>query len=153
MEEGRFHVLCGAGEAMKKSRYTEEQVTDALRLAESGTPVADVCRQMGIAEATFYLWKKKHGGLGVSEVHELRQMREENARLKRLVPGPNSARLAAHRRTQSCSGRHFPDGRYVSNRPQDRQRLPSLRHRLRWRPSRGRAQTGQRDHTVDNWHA
>jgi transposase-like protein len=44
---------------MKKSRYTEEQVTYALRLAESGTPVADVCRQMGIAEATFYLWKKK----------------------------------------------------------------------------------------------
>ena len=49
---------------MKKSRYTEEQVAYALRLAESGTPVADVCRQMGIAEATFYLWKKKYGGLG-----------------------------------------------------------------------------------------
>ena len=70
---------------MKKSRYTEEQVTFALRLAESGTPVADVCRQMGIAEATFYFWKKKYGGLDVSEVRELRQMREENARLKRLV--------------------------------------------------------------------
>ena len=70
---------------MKKSRYTEEQVTYALRLAESGTPVADVCRQMGIAEATFYLWKKKYGGLGVSEVRELRQLREENARLTRLV--------------------------------------------------------------------
>jgi putative transposase len=73
---------------MKKSRYTEEQVAYALRLAESGTPVADVCRQIGIAEATFYLWKKNYGGLGVSEVREvreLRQMREENARLKRLV--------------------------------------------------------------------
>ena len=70
---------------MKKSRYTEEQVAYALRLAESGTPVADVCRQIGIAEATFYLWKKKYGGLGVAEVRELRQMREENARLKRLV--------------------------------------------------------------------
>lgn len=70
---------------MKKSRYTEEPVTYALRLAESGTPVADVCRQMGIAEATFHLWKKKYGGLGVSEVRELRQMREENARLTRLV--------------------------------------------------------------------
>ena len=56
-----------------------------IRVAESGTPVADVCRQIGIAEATFYLWKKKYGGLGVSEVRELRQMREENARLKRLV--------------------------------------------------------------------
>lgn len=75
----------GQGEAMKKSRYSEEQVAYALRLAESGTPVADVCRQIGIAEATFYLWKKKYGGLGVSEVRELRQMREENARLKRLV--------------------------------------------------------------------
>lgn len=70
---------------MKKSRYTEEQVAYALRLAEGGTPVADVCRQIGIAEATFYLWKKKYGGLGVSEVRELRQMREENTRLKRLV--------------------------------------------------------------------
>ena len=70
---------------MKKSRYTEEQVAYALRLAESGTPVADVCRQTGIAEATFYLWKKKYGSLGVPEVRELRQMREENARLKRLV--------------------------------------------------------------------
>jgi putative transposase len=70
---------------MKQSRYTEEQVTYALRLAESGTPVADVCRQTGIAEATFYLWKKKFGSFGVPEVRELRQMREENARLKRLV--------------------------------------------------------------------
>jgi putative transposase len=70
---------------MKKLRYTEEQVAYALRVAESGTPVADVCRQTGIAEATFYLWKKKFGSLGVSEVRELRQMREEKARLKRLV--------------------------------------------------------------------
>jgi putative transposase len=70
---------------MKKSRYSEEQVAYALRLAESGTPVADVCRQIGIAEATFYLWKKKYGNLGVAEVRELRQMREENSRLKRLV--------------------------------------------------------------------
>src|SRR5689334_19207469 len=70
---------------MKRSRYGEEQVAYALRLAESGTPVAEVCRQTGIAEATFYLWKKEYAGLSVSEVRELRQMREENARLKRLV--------------------------------------------------------------------
>ncbi|HVT26538.1 MAG TPA: transposase [Lacipirellulaceae bacterium] len=70
---------------MKKSRYSEEQVAYALRQAESGTPVADVCRQMGIAEATYYIWKKRYGSLGVSEVREMRQMREENARLKRLV--------------------------------------------------------------------
>ena len=70
---------------MKTSRYTEEHVAYALRLAESGTPVADVCRQTGIAEATVSLWKKKVGSVGVPEVRELRQMREENARLKRLV--------------------------------------------------------------------
>lgn len=70
---------------MKKSRYTEEQVAYALRQAEGGMPVADVCRQMGIAEATFYIWKKRYGSLGVSEVREIRQLREENARLKRLV--------------------------------------------------------------------
>ena len=70
---------------MKTSRRTEEQVAYTLRLAESGTSVADVCRQTGIAEATFYLWEKKFGSLGTAEVRELRQMREENARLKRLV--------------------------------------------------------------------
>lgn len=70
---------------MKKSRYSEEQVAYALRQADGGTPVADVCRQMGIAEATFYIWKKKYANLGVAEVREMRQMREENARLKRIV--------------------------------------------------------------------
>jgi putative transposase len=70
---------------MKKSRFTEEQVTYCLRLAESGTPVADVCRQMGISEATFYAWKKKDASLGVAELRQLRQLQEENSRLKRLV--------------------------------------------------------------------
>lgn len=70
---------------MKKSRFTEEQIAYALRLAESGTQVADVCRQLGIAEATFYVWKKKYASLGVAELRQMRQMAEENARLKRLV--------------------------------------------------------------------
>jgi putative transposase len=70
---------------MKKSRFTEEQIIYALRLAESGTLVSDVCRQLGISEATFYVWKKKYASLGVAELRQLRQLSEENARLKRLV--------------------------------------------------------------------
>lgn len=70
---------------MKKSRYTEEQIAYVLRQAESGTPVSDVCRSIGISEATFYVWKKRYASLGVSELRKLRQLETENARLKRLV--------------------------------------------------------------------
>ena len=70
---------------MKRSKFSEEQVTYALRQAESGTPVSDVCRQLGVSEATFYVWKKKYAHLGVSELRRLRQLEEENNRLKHLV--------------------------------------------------------------------
>lgn len=70
---------------MKRSKFTEEQIACALRQAESGTTVAEVCRKMGVAEATCYNWKKKYGGLGVSELRRLKQQEEENARLKRMV--------------------------------------------------------------------
>ena len=70
---------------MKKSRFSEEQITYALRQADAGTPVADICRQLGVSEASFYDWRKKFGSLGVSGMREMRQLREENARLKRLV--------------------------------------------------------------------
>lgn len=70
---------------MKKTRYTEEQIAFALKQAEIGTRVEEVCRKMGISEATFYNWKKKFGGMGVTELRRLRQIEDENQRLKRLV--------------------------------------------------------------------
>jgi putative transposase len=62
---------------MKKSKFTEKQIVFALRQAESGTRVSEVCRKMGIAEQTFFRWKKKYGGLGFSELRRLRQLEEE----------------------------------------------------------------------------
>ena len=70
---------------MKRSKCSEEQIAYALRQAESGTPVGDVCRQIGVSEATFYQWKKKFAHLGVNELRRLRQLEDENNRLKRLV--------------------------------------------------------------------
>ena len=67
---------------MKKSRYTEEQIAFALRQGESGTPVKEVIRKLGITEQTYYRWKQKYGGLGVSEVRRLKQLEDENRRLK-----------------------------------------------------------------------
>jgi putative transposase len=68
-----------------KKRHTEEQIMMALRQAEAGMPVAELCRKLGVSEPTFYRWKKKYGGLGLSELRELRQLREENRKLKQLV--------------------------------------------------------------------
>ncbi len=70
---------------MKRSRFSDEQIARALRQAEAGTPVADIVRKLGVSEATFYAWKKKFGSMGTSEIRELRQLREENTRLKRVV--------------------------------------------------------------------
>lgn len=70
---------------MKKTKFTEEQIAFALRQAESGARVEEVCRKFGISQATFYNWKKKYGGLGVSELRRLKQLEAENARLKKLV--------------------------------------------------------------------
>ena len=70
---------------MKKTKFTEQQIAFALKQAETGTGVAEVCRKLGISEATFYNWKKKYGGLGVSELRRLKQLEEANSKLKQIV--------------------------------------------------------------------
>lgn len=70
---------------MPKKGHTEEQIIAALKQSESGEKTADICRKLSISQATFYLWKKQYAGLGIQELRELRQLREENGRLKRLV--------------------------------------------------------------------
>ncbi len=70
---------------MRKSTVTEEQIAYAVRQAESGTPVPEVCRKLGISEQTCSRWKRKFAGMGVAELRRLRQLEEENRRLKQLV--------------------------------------------------------------------
>jgi len=70
---------------MGKPNYTEEQIAAALRRVEGGTPVAEVCRKLGVSEQTYYRWKKKFAGMGVAELRRLKQLEDENRRLKGLV--------------------------------------------------------------------
>jgi putative transposase len=70
---------------MKKSKFSESQIAFILRQAEEGTAISEVCRKAGISEATFYNWRKKYGGLLPSEMKRLKQLEEENSRLKRIV--------------------------------------------------------------------
>ena len=70
---------------MGKRGHSEEEILRVLREAESGDTVVEICLKHGISQQTFYLWKKKYAGLGLNELRELRQLREENAKLKRLV--------------------------------------------------------------------
>ena len=80
---------------MKRSRFSEEQIAYALRLAESGTPVVDVCRQIGVSEATYYTWKKRFGDLGVSKLRRLRMLEAKTSRPKLLSA---VGRLTTHSR-------------------------------------------------------
>jgi putative transposase len=74
--------------AAKKSRFSVEQISAVLKQAEAGIPVVELIRKVGISEQTFYRWKKIYGGLDPSHAHELKQLREENSKLKRLVADP-----------------------------------------------------------------
>ncbi len=68
-----------------RKRHSPEQIAAALRQAEAGTPVSDLVRKLGIHENTFYIWKRRFGGLGTPEIRELQQLREENSKLKAIV--------------------------------------------------------------------
>jgi len=70
---------------MPKKAHSEEQIVAVLRQGEAGQKVGDICRRVGISEGTYYLWKKQYSGLGINELRELRQPRDENGRVKRLV--------------------------------------------------------------------
>jgi len=70
---------------VKRKRFSVEQITAVLQQVEGGVPVGDVCRQVGVSEQTFYRWKKVYGSMPASEAREVKQLREENAKLKRLV--------------------------------------------------------------------
>ena len=70
---------------MRKARFTEEQISFAIRQAESGTPVVEICRKIGVSEQTFYRWKRKYVGMGVAELRRIRHLEEENRKLKRIV--------------------------------------------------------------------
>jgi putative transposase len=70
---------------MPRKGHTEEQILQALRQAEGGEKATEICRKLGISEQTFYSWKRKYAGMGLSELRELRQLRDENGKLKKLV--------------------------------------------------------------------
>lgn len=70
---------------MKRTKFTESQIVFAVKQGENGVKIPEICRQMGISEATYYNWKKKYGGLGVNELRQLKQLQDENAKLKQIV--------------------------------------------------------------------
>lgn len=70
---------------MRKARFTEEQITYAWKQVESGKPVGEVCRQLGVSEQSIYRWKRKYQGIGIAELRRLRQLEDENRKLKKIV--------------------------------------------------------------------
>lgn len=96
---------------MTKSKFTEEQIAFALEQAETGTTVEEICRKMGISQATFYAWRKKFGGFGVAELRRLRQLEEENRKLNQLVADLCHPCLLASRRGSTRSSEQADSSR------------------------------------------
>ncbi len=78
-------TIGGPEEAMRKSKFTEQQISYALSQAEAGVPIAELCRKYGISEQTFYRWRAKYGSLTPSEMRRLKELEDETRRLKRIV--------------------------------------------------------------------
>ncbi len=105
---------------MKRSKYSEAQIAFVLKQAEDGTTIGEVCRKTGISEATFYAWRKKYAGLMPSEMRRLRQLEEENGKLKRLVAdlSLDKAMLQDEAVWQSIRGIDFrPNGSRAAGHP------------------------------------
>jgi len=92
---------------MRKSRFTESQIMAVLKQGESGMPVAEICREHGISNATYYQWKTKYAGVELSELRRLRELEAENARLKRMYadPAPENAAIKDVLNRKSCRRR------------------------------------------------
>lgn len=110
--------------AVKKSRYTEEQIAYALKQAETGTPVAEVLRRMGISEQTFYRWKKLYGGLGVGELRRLKQLPEAEQLVADLSLNKHILQDVLSKKSEACSA---AQDRPVSPVEPWGQRAPQLR--------------------------
>ena len=91
---------------MRKSQFTEQQIVAALRQVESGTTVGEVCRKLGVTEQTFYRWKRKFAGMGIAELRRLREVEDENRRLKQIVARVPASRVASPLIDRCCK-RHF----------------------------------------------
>jgi putative transposase len=101
---------------MKKSKFSEEQIATALRQVDAGAPVPEVTRTLGISEATYYVWRKRYGQMAIAEIRRLRQLEEENRKLKQLVAdltldkvilqGSSQKKSDAHAQTRAGADRH-----------------------------------------------
>jgi putative transposase len=103
---------------MKKTGFAEDQIAFALRQAEAGTPIIEVCRNMGVSEQTFYRWKKLHAGMGVAELRWIKQLEEQNRKLKTLVADtvrPPKNRNSKRRAQRSLSPKSLVSARSSSS--------------------------------------